>query len=477
MPDRPPDVIRDRAIRLFRFLRELTELRTKTIRSWEQYEQAVWYQDIPHEPGCHCIAWPGVDLGEHAEAWVEVRKPRLKASPKPPAVVIPWINLQQVGDSTRESLEIREQITVEVGRKHDDGSEEVVTELQQLSGHPEVREAWQGYLAEQWLPWAEEDRRLQRVQAIYTDLFTVYQRQQRLGEAFEVVVGLGYLTRSGQSVAPVKRHLITARASITFDSNRGLISVAPAGEGARPTLEQDMLEPSERPDAIEQRAIEQQVSAIGDALWDRTQVQAALRSWVNAVSTAGTFEDTLDRQSEAGDTPIVHLSPAVILRRRTEQSFLRLFQEIITQLRDGVEVPLGVRRLVEIIDDRAQRSGAAGETHETTWRPNEIYFPLLANEEQLEIARKLAERQGVLVQGPPGTGKSHTIANLVCHLLANGQRVLITSHTSRALKALLDRFRSDVSLADIADLCVILLGDDLDAIEALEDSEPVNESQ
>ncbi|MGE5599552.1 MAG: hypothetical protein ACM3XS_09250 [Bacteroidota bacterium] len=30
------------------------------------------------------------------------------------------------------------------------------------------------------------------------------------------------------------------------------------------------------------------------------------------------------------------------------------------------------------------------------------------------------------MQGPPGTGKSHTIANLICHLLATGQWSLWT---------------------------------------------------
>ncbi|MBI4589117.1 MAG: ATP-binding protein [Candidatus Rokubacteria bacterium] len=415
MPDRSSEIVRDRAIRLFTFLRELTELRTKTILSWEQYEQVVWFHDIPRESGCHCIAWPSVDLDEHAEAWVEVKKPRLKAPPKPPPVVIPWIDVNQIGDSTQGSPQIREQITVEEASKRDDGIEELITHVQQLSEHREVWSAWQGYLAEQWTPWAEEDRRLQRVQAVYTDLFTVYQRQQRLGEAFEVVVGLGHLTWSRQSVA-VKRHLITAHTSISFDSNRGVITVGPAGEGARPSLEQDMLEPSERPNTIEQRAIEEQVNAIGDSLWDRTQVQAALRSWVNAVSTEGQFENSLDRQSEVGRTPIVHLAPAVILRRRTEQSFLRLFQEIIGQLRAGEEVPLGVHRLVEIIDDRPQGAVGGDAAPAPAWSPHEIYFPLPANEEQI------------------------------------------------------DRFRSDVSLSEIADLCVILLGDDLDAIEALEDS-------
>jgi putative protein kinase ArgK-like GTPase of G3E family len=40
------------------------------------------------------------------------------------------------------------------------------------------------------------------------------------------------------------------------------------------------------------------------------------------------------------------------------------------------------------------------------------------------------------VQGPPGTGKSHTIANLICHLLATGNKVLVTAQTKRALEVL-----------------------------------------
>ena len=34
----------------------------------------------------------------------------------------------------------------------------------------------------------------------------------------------------------------------------------------------------------------------------------------------------------------------------------------------------------------------------------------------------------------PGTGKSHTIANLICHNLAEGKRILITSQSPRALQ-------------------------------------------
>ncbi|MGH9427953.1 MAG: DEAD/DEAH box helicase, partial [Terriglobia bacterium] len=43
------------------------------------------------------------------------------------------------------------------------------------------------------------------------------------------------------------------------------------------------------------------------------------------------------------------------------------------------------------------------------------------------------ENKIIVVQGPPGTGKSLTIANVACHLVAQGRRVLITSQKDKAL--------------------------------------------
>ena len=100
--------------------------------------------------------------------------------------------------------------------------------------------------------------------------------------------------------------------------------------------------------------------------------------------------------------------------------------------------------------------------------PDKTYFPLPANDAQREIVRRLTENQGVLVQGPPGTGKSHTIVNLICHALASGQRVLVTSHAVRALKVLQRMIREHVP--DLAPLSVVLLGDDREALQAMEES-------
>ena len=62
---------------------------------------------------------------------------------------------------------------------------------------------------------------------------------------------------------------------------------------------------------------------------------------------------------------------------------------------------------------------------------------------------RLRGNNGVVVQGPPGTGKTHTIANLMSALLAQGQRVLVTSQKAQALRVLRDKLP-----AEVAKLCV-----------------------
>lgn len=90
------------------------------------------------------------------------------------------------------------------------------------------------------------------------------------------------------------------------------------------------------------------------------------------------------------------------------------------------------------IDDLgAQLEAASGED-------DEILLCKSANEEQLQIAKLIERSSGVLVQGPPGTGKTHTIANLMSHLLAQGSRVLVASSKAPALTVLKEKLPADM---------------------------------
>lgn len=92
-----------------------------------------------------------------------------------------------------------------------------------------------------------------------------------------------------------------------------------------------------------------------------------------------------------------------------------------------------------------------------------LLFPLPYNEEQAEIAKRIAESFGVVVQGPPGTGKSHTIANLICHLLANGKRVLVTSQNDKTLKVLSQKIPQEIK-----PLCINILENDVEVLKEID---------
>ncbi|HLX69372.1 MAG TPA: AAA domain-containing protein, partial [Verrucomicrobiae bacterium] len=95
----------------------------------------------------------------------------------------------------------------------------------------------------------------------------------------------------------------------------------------------------------------------------------------------------------------------------------------------------------------------------------EVLLSKPANREQLEIARQLARRDCVLVQGPPGTGKTHTIANILGHLLSQGKRVLVTAHTPKALRVLRPKI-----VEALQPLCISVLQNDKHSQEELQAS-------
>jgi len=80
----------------------------------------------------------------------------------------------------------------------------------------------------------------------------------------------------------------------------------------------------------------------------------------------------------------------------------------------------------------------------------ELYFPLPYNQEQVTIVHQLEQAHGVTVQGPPGTGKTHTIANIICHYLATGRRVLVTSRGEPALEVLQEKIPEEVRPLTVA---------------------------
>lgn len=75
-----------------------------------------------------------------------------------------------------------------------------------------------------------------------------------------------------------------------------------------------------------------------------------------------------------------------------------------------------------------------------TPQESELFFPFLYDKYQLQTTALLSNKAAI-IQGPPGTGKSETISNLLCHLAANGKRVLFVSQKAQALKVVKDKLK------------------------------------
>ena len=65
--------------------------------------------------------------------------------------------------------------------------------------------------------------------------------------------------------------------------------------------------------------------------------------------------------------------------------------------------------------------------------PEKVFTPLNCDSSQLVAVEASGRAQDFVLEGPPGTGKSETIANIICHNLALGRKVLFVAEKMAAL--------------------------------------------
>jgi very-short-patch-repair endonuclease len=173
-----------------------------------------------------------------------------------------------------------------------------------------------------------------------------------------------------------------------------------------------------------------------------------------------------------GPEPRIVSDPVLLLRTRS-LGFARTLADLLEDVDQRLDFSSA---LLSIVGDHAASelvpAPLLGDTDESSsavqWlihQDQRILFSKPANEDQLHIASRLAQQHSVVVQGPPGTGKTHTIANLIGHLLAEGKSVLVTSHTDKALRVV----RQQV-VDQLQPLCVSVLASEADSREQLKQS-------
>lgn len=461
-------------LQIFNYLLEFSKLRSKPVRDIENssnYLEILWMSNIPDDEKIDCIIQD--NYSNESNYWLKISKPiepEKPLFPKPPKNLLIWINEDSL--LNRDDLpELFEEIR----------SEE--NEIIKLHDYPEIEQEFSKYCEEKWfsdsdLYWSKKQiydvmyAAFDKVNSIYKKLFSIYNKSQQFGEEFELVVGIGLLNFKENDETPlICRHIITAKAEIQFefskrDSSLHISQSLENGLQIETDAIIDLFEQFDSNDIIESEKAainlikgKELVSPFDEDIHEILQLLAE-----RIKPGDGNYKESKNKSIEIPTKETIFFAPAIILRKRDTRSFTSMYEKIIEDI-EGSE-KIDIPTLDDLIEfDKTDSSNGTQTENFELHDSDTIYFPNKFNDEQKTIINKARFNNKVLVQGPPGTGKSHTIANLICHLLANGKKVLVTAYTKRALEVLKDKLPNEFK-----NLTVNLLSGDSSSIQDLEAS-------
>ncbi|MET7797412.1 AAA domain-containing protein [Streptomyces decoyicus] len=418
---------------LIEYMREIVRGSYKPVRDWQKYPEVLWLSGLPDD-----------GLRRHPDddrtlLKVAHRPPR--SAPVLPEVLTGWVDPEAAVTATPEAPPLAESGPGQGWEEDEKGDLFEVSEIPREEAHDVLR-AYARWL-DAWRKWSAKERADRPYRDLYQQLYRMATRLQQDGEEYEAVLGAGLLTiGAARPSARISRHILTAPLILTVNSTSMSITVALApGDPAR-MEDSGFLDADQGYSTRLLSPLRDRVDAEGFHPLSRDS-QDLLGDWSErafGTDLAVAFHRGWGRPSADPTVPVPTLgfAPAIILRQRGQGALVNFYDGIANRLAQPDAIaPLGLAQLLYRLEaeDRRAWGTAWGREVPPALGPDPL-FPLLSNEAQREVLRRLQTDTGVVVQGPPGTGKTHTIANLVCALLADGKRVLVTSEKGQALKVL-----------------------------------------
>jgi len=473
---------------LIEYAKQTAKLKTKPAEQVSQHKGFSLYEhQVQGIPGVH------LNLGSEDDAdeiWLSVDRlhetnpPEIKSQ-----IILPWIEISigpEIEPKLKESTDGAS--LIEAGTHYSTAKQYLTKEERELPGiHPRqiiqladyekkayVKSQFQNYVTSRWQPWAEEEKKRKQTIKLYAQLFTLKQQLEGgLIEAqLELVwgIGVGIWSINGSTLS---YPLLTQLSELSLNSKNAAIEIRPRMTEAR--IEVDWYVSNDNQGISEVEKVAKEFfrdSKLSLSPFDRGSFESLLRTAITHLDASGVYwpnktvatDRTLpkhDKNLKITDTWVVFSRP------RTNNLFiqdLELLQRASGTNESPRDLPEAVNALlqnpsttsieIELPSFRGlshiSNNGTIEYTNGKISNQKDLYFPKPFNDEQVRIIQLLESSNGVVVQGPPGTGKTHTIANVICHYLANGKRVLVTSMKDPALAVLQEKLPEDIKPLAIA---------------------------
>lgn len=464
--DSASDAVRAKIRQLYRFLKEANQLRFRPVRAVGDQPKVLRLADLPnHESAQVFRPVRTADGQEIPDTLIRVRRPTLTRCPLPPAPVASW--LLPGWDDPAKAAQVAESQNISVPGDGEDRDDTITVRFED---DDERCADWEPWL-ERRKAWVTPELAARKAMNIFEVLYDIYSTLEKDGEQLELLAADGRLSWQAVSALDgqvnIDHPVLLKRVELRFDANVPEFTIHETDR--EPEIYGSLFVDLHdiEPTALRSRKNELETASYHPFGWDDSE--AFLRAFIQTVSPlAGEFLD--EPGGPATKTPRLWRDPMLILRKRV-LGIANAVDAILDDIEQRELFPPALAQITGTLDEwtgsglSAGSPGTPGSTAAPPINDDDILLAKEANEEQLQIIRRLDRSGSVIVQGPPGTGKTHTIGNLIGHLLAQGKSILVTAQTAKALRVVRDKVPEG-----LRPLCVSVLGSDQDARSQLESS-------
>ncbi len=324
-----------------------------------------------------------------------------------------------------------------------------------------VRSELVRYMESRWRPWAAAETLRRKTITLYSRFFTLKQALEGgiVESQIELVWGAGQaLWRTMNRT--VNYPLVTRPVQMTLNPETAAIELRPRDIDARTEL--DWFSSINNPgvaalEKVGQDFFEKATTTFSP--FDAGTFEPFLRSAVANLDAKGIYwPDEVEPEDRTlpkpGELFTVTDTWVVFVRPRNNNALLQDLERLKAKAEQATTLPPAIAALssdpitesvaFELPEYRGVSAYSSDPSVSAGAKALDLYFPKAFNDEQLRIIQLLDVSDGVVVQGPPGTGKTHTIANVICHYLASGKRVLVTSMKDPALAVLHEQLPDEI---------------------------------